>query len=154
MPKSDQFMIEEAQVIFRNFEGKEGQYNQNGDRNFAVIIPDEKTAQKMLKDRWNIKYLEAREEGEPNTPYIQVAVNFKQRPPHIVMLTSRARTILVEDTVAVLDFAEIEKVDLICRGYEWNVNGKAGVKAYLKSLFVTVEEDELERKYSEINESQ
>ncbi len=142
------FMIEGAQIIFRNFEGKEGQYNRKGDRNFAVVIPDEKTAQAMLKDGWNVKYLDAREEGDQPTPYIQVAVSFKNRPPRVVMLTSRARTNLTEDTVEVLDWANIENSDLICRAYEWDVNGKTGVKAYLQSLFVTIEEDFLERKYA------
>lgn len=142
------FMIEGAQIIFRNFEGKEGQYNRKGDRNFAVIIPDEKTAKAMLKDNWNVKYLEPREEGDQPTPYISVAVNYKNRPPRVVMLTSNARTNLTEETVEVLDWANIAAADLICRAYEWDVNGKTGVKAYLQSLFVTIEEDFLERKYA------
>lgn len=148
MPEANTFMIENAKIIFRNFEGKEGQYNRNGDRNFAVIIPDEKTAQNMLKDGWNVKYLQPREEGEEATPYIQVAVSYKNRPPRIIMMTSTARTVLTEDNVEILDWADIRSSDLICRAYEWDVNGKTGVKAYLQSLFVTIEEDYLERKYS------
>jgi hypothetical protein len=148
MPEANTFMIENAKIIFRNFEGKEGQYNRNGDRNFAVIIPDEKTAQNMLKDGWNVKYLQPREEGEEATPYIQVAVSYKNRPPRIIMMTSTARTVLTEDNVEILDWADIRSSDLICRAYEWDVNGKTGVKAYLQSLFVTIEEDYLERKYA------
>lgn len=148
MPEANTFMIENAKIIFRNFEGKEGQYNRNGDRNFAVIIPDEKTAQNMLKDGWNVKYLQPREEGDEATPYIQVAVSYKNRPPRIVMMTSTARTVLTEDNVEILDWADIKSSDLICRAYEWDVNGKTGVKAYLQSLFVTIEEDYLERKYA------
>lgn len=129
--------------------GKEGQYNRAGDRNFAVIIPDDKLAKDMLKDGWNVRYLEPREEGDEPTPYISVAVNFNNRPPRIVMLTSRARTNLTEDTVEVLDWANIQSVDVICRAYEWTVNGKSGIKAYLQSLFVTIEEDYLERKYAD-----
>lgn len=144
------FMIEGAQIIFRNFEGKEGQYNRKGDRNFSVIL-DEADAQRLLADGWNVKYLQAREEGDEPVPYIQVAVNFNNRPPRVVMMTSRSRTNLTEDSVEVLDWANIENADLICRGYEWDVNGKTGVKAYLQSLFVTIEEDELEKKYA-INE--
>lgn len=146
-------MIEDAQIIFRNFEGKEDQYNREGNRNFAVIIPDEKNAQAMLKDGWNVKYLKAREEGDEETPYISVAVNFENRPPNIVLLTSRARTHLVAETVEVLDWANIAKADLIFRAYDWSVGDKSGVKAYLKSLFVTIEEDELEKKYSTVNVS-
>lgn len=144
------FMVEDAQLIFRNFEGKEGQYNVKGNRNFAVILPPD-VAEQMLKDDWNVKYLEAREEGDEPVPYISITVSYKNRPPRIVMMTSRVRTNLVEDTVEVLDWANIEKADLIARSYFWEVGGKSGYKAYLQSLFVTVEEDALEKKYA-INE--
>lgn len=144
------FMVEDAQLIFRNFAGKEGQFNREGDRNFSVILTPE-AAEEMIKDGWNVRYLQAREEGDEETPYIMIAVSFKIRPPRVVMLTSRARTNLDEFTVEVLDWANIEKADLICRAYNWVVGDKHGVKAYLQSLFVTIEEDYLERKYA-VNE--
>lgn len=141
------FVVEDARIIFRNFAGKEGQYNREGDRNFAVILPPD-IAERMANDGWNVRYLPGREEGEEDTPYISVAVNFKNRPPNVVMITSSGRTQLHEDSVEVLDWADIRTADLIARGYEWMVNGKGGIKAYLKSLFVTIEEDVLERKYA------
>lgn len=145
------FMVEDATIIFRNFAGKEGQYNREGDRNFAVILPED-VARQMLEDGWNVRYLESRDEGEPDTPYISVAVNFKNRPPRVVLITSASRTQLDENSVEVLDWADIRVADLIARGYDWNVNDKSGTKAYLQSLFVTIEEDALERKYA-INEN-
>lgn len=145
------FMIEDARIIFRNFAGKEGAYNREGDRNFAVILEDDVAAQ-MEQDGWNVRRLEPREEGDAPTPYIQVAVSYKTRPPRIVLLTSTTRTQLAEDSVEILDWADIQVADLIARGYDWNVNGKTGTKAYLQSLFVTIEEDHLERKYA-INEN-
>lgn len=141
------FMVEDARIIFRNFAGKEGQYNREGDRNFGVILPED-IAEHMLRDGWNVRYLEARDEGEPNTPYISVAVNFNNRPPRVVLLTSTTRTQLDENSVEVLDWSDIKTADLIARGYDWTVNGKSGTKAYLQSLFVTIEEDALERKYA------
>jgi len=141
------FMIEDAKIVFLNFEGKEGQYNKKGDRNFSVIL-DQETADQMLADGWNVKYLRAREEGDIQDPYITVSVNYANRPPRVVLITSGGRTQLDEDSVEVLDYADIEKVDLIARGYDWEVNGKSGTKAYLKSMFVTIAEDELEKKYS------
>lgn len=147
MDDAKTFMVEDARLVFRNFSGKEGQYNREGDRNFSVIL-DHDVAEVMLKDGWNVKYLASREEGEADTPYIQVAVNFNNRPPRVVMITSTARTNLDEKTVDVLDWAEIQTCDLIARAYDWTVNGKSGTKAYLQSLFVTVKEDALERKYA------
>jgi len=141
------FMVEDARIIFRNFSGKEGQYNREGDRNFAVVLTDDVAVQ-MLADGWNVRYLEAREDGDADTPYISVAVNFNNRPPRVVLLTSTTRTQLDEHAVEVLDWADIKTADLIARGYDWSVNGKSGTKAYLQSLFVTIEEDALERKYA------
>lgn len=146
--------VENARLVFRNFAGKEGQYNREGDRNFAVIL-DNQVAEQLLADGWNVKYLKAREEDDVPTPYIQVSVGYKGRPPRIVMITSRKRQEIGEDLVEMLDWVDIKQVDLIFRPYNWVIPGRngrpddTGVKAYLKSMYITIEEDELELKYSE-----
>jgi len=148
MPQDNTVLMEGVRIVFRNFAGKEGQYNREGDRNFAVIL-DDKTAEAMLADGWNVKTLAAREEDETDTPYLPVSVNFKGRPPQITMVTSRGRTQLGEDQVEMLDWADITNVDLIVRPYAWDVSGRTGIKAYLQTMFVTIEEDALQRKYAE-----
>lgn len=153
MPQNDNtVMMEGVRIIFRNFSGKEGQYNREGDRNFAVLL-DEKIATAMTEDGWNIKWLRPRDEEEEQAPqaYLPVSVNFKGRPPRIVLVTSRGRSNLDEDSIEMLDWVDIINVDLIIRPYEWTVNGKSGVKAYLQSIYVTIEEDPLEIKYSELD---
>jgi len=142
-------VMEDMRIIFRNFAGKEGMYNREGDRNFSVLLDDE-VATAMAKDGWNVKWLKAREEGEAEQAYLQVSVNFKGRPPSVVMITSRGRTNLTEDDVELLDWADIRVADLIVRPYDWSVNGKSGIKAYLQSIFVTIEEDALQLKYGDI----
>jgi hypothetical protein len=156
MPQPDNtVMMEGVRIIFRNFSGKEGQFNREGDRNFAVLL-DEAVATAMAEDDWNVKWLnprEGEEEGETPQAYLPVSVNFKGRPPRIVLITSRGRTNLDEDSVEMLDWADIINVDLIVRPYAWNVNDKTGIKAYLQSIYVTIEEDALEQKYSEMHPS-
>lgn len=141
------FMVEDATIIFRNFSGREGPYNQAGDRTFVVVL-DQKTAEKMLRDGWNVKFPDPNDDGDVREPRIQVKVNFKKRPPRVIMITSAGRTVLNEDTIGMLDAVDFQTVDLIANGFEWEVNTKTGIKAYLKSMFVTIEEDELERKYA------
>lgn len=145
--------MEGVRIIFRNFTGKEGQYNREGDRNFGVILPPE-IAEAMAVDGWNVKTLKPREEDEDGeeTPWIQVSINFgKGRPPKIMLVTSRGRTALDADSVDMLDWADIVNVDLIVRPYAWDVNGRTGIKAYLQTMFVTIEEDPLEEKYAKMD---
>jgi hypothetical protein len=143
--------IEDARIVFRNFAGVEGQYNRAGDRNFCVLL-DEGIAKILDDDGWNIKALKGREEGDPDQPYIMVTVSFKGRPPLVTMITSKGRTSLGPDEIEILDWADIKTVDLILRPYNWTVGDKSGVKAYLKTLFVTINEDELELKYANMED--
>jgi len=143
--------IEGARIVFRNFAGAEGQYNRAGDRNFAVLL-EPSIAEEMAKDGWNIKTLRAREEEDEPQPYVQVSVSYKGRPPNIVMVSSKGRTSLPEDMVEILDYVDIANVDLILNPYQWAVSGKTGVKAYLKTMFVTILEDELQQKYADVPE--
>lgn len=143
--------IEEAQLIFKNFSGAPDRFNPDGGkRQFAVVL-DEENARAMLADGWNVKWPQEREndeEGVVRNPYITIAVSFKVRPPKIVLITSVSRTQLSEEMVGTLDWANIQQCDLIFNASYWEVGDKTGVKAYLKTMYVTVEEDELERKYA------
>lgn len=147
--KRKEFMVEDAKIIYRNFTGRTGPYNATGQREFSVIIPPE-SIDGLSAEGWNVKIKEPQEEGDEPFAFITVKVGFKY-PPRVTMMTSRARTPLTEETISILDSADILSVDVICQGSEWDVNGKTGLSAYLKTLFVTIQEDYLEKKYA-INE--
>jgi len=157
MADSNNVVMEGVRIIFRNFAGKESDFNREGDRNFCVLLDDE-IANVMAEDGWNVKWLKPREdadEGETDQAYLQVKLKYdKGRPPKVVQITSRGPTNLGEDEIEMLDWVDIINVDLIIRPYHWNVSGKTGISAYLQSLYVTIEEDELERKYAEMGTPQ
>lgn len=146
--------FEDARVVFRNFSGREGKYNREGDRNFAILLEDDR-ANDLIDKGWTVKYLRPREDGDEPKPYLPVTVKYspKARPPKVVLITSRGKNMLDEGLVGTLDFAEIKNADLIVRPYQWDVNGATGVKAYLQSIFVTIYEDELDLKYADTPDS-
>ena len=156
---NEKITIENARIAFRNFSGKPGKYNAEGDRNFCVMLePD--IADTLSRDNWNVRWLNPRNPQDEPQGYIQVKVNLDNYPPKVVIISSKGKTSLdfVNDPdaykmVDMLDWAEIKNVDLIIRPYNWEVNGKSGVKAYLNSIYITLEEDEFERKYSNIPDS-
>lgn len=144
--------FQNAEIVFRNFAGKKGTFNPDGKRNFCILL-DRDHAADMKLEGWNVKYLKPRDDGDTEQPYLPVEVRFDNVPPNIFMVTSRGQNRLNSDTVNELDWADIAQADLTITPYVWEFNGKSGVKAYLKTMYVTVQEDELDLIYSNCPDS-
>lgn len=141
--------FENAKLLFQNFGGRESMYNRAGDRNFNVLL-DKATAEAMLEDGWNVKYLKSRDDGAEPEAVLAVSISYKAKPPNVYLIAGDTRTRIGEDEIEILDWVDISNIDFIVSPYEWEVNGKTGIKAYLHSMFVTLDETDLDRKYSEI----
>ena len=140
--------IENANIIFRNFSGEENQFNRKGNRNFSVLLSEE-DALKLANDGWNVKSYTAND-GAETIYHLPVKVSYAKIPPCVWLITKRKRkTLLNERTIGSLDYADILSADIIIRPYNWDVTGKTGVKAYLKTAYITIQEDRFAAKYAE-----
>ena len=146
----DALKIENARVIFRNFSGRETEFNRAGQRNFSVVIDDPETARELNSQGWNVRLLESKDEHTEPIYILQVKIKFDSfAPPKVNMVNSHnVITPLSEETIGVLDSADIKSVDLVINPYEWAVNGKSGISAYLKTMYAVIEEDTFAEKYA------
>lgn len=148
-------ILEDVDLIrpMRNFAGREGRFNDEGNRNFAIRLPRERfDIEQMIKDGWNVKFFRAREDGEEPDAFLKVSVSYRVRPPEVILVTDEGRiqTPLDEDSIGVIDYADIESADVIVNPYHWTARGESGIKAYLEKVWVNVREDKLTRKYRQL----
>lgn len=149
--------IENARLIFKNFQGKGNDFNKEGDRNFGVLIPDD-IVDKLQEDGWRIKFRPARPDDGYEQPWLSVKVKYGKYPPIVVLINSSGKMRLDENTVGQLDWTRIKSADIIIRPYSYDsivdkkgtVIRPSGVAAYLQALYVTVAEDDFAAKYADI----
>ena len=133
--------IDDARIIYRNFSGAASKSNREGDRNFAVIIPNQELADKLIDEGWNVKIKPPRDEDDEPFMYLPVKVKFNDRGPNVYLITGNKKNQLDEESISCLDDVDIISVDMDLRPYDWEVNGKTGRTAYLQSIKVTQELD-------------
>lgn len=141
--------LKDCKLMFRNFTGKAGKFNREGDRSFAIRL-DQEVGQAMLEDGWNVKFLHPRSEGEEPTPYITVKVRFNDYGPTVKLRTNGLIQVMTEQTIGQLDWLELEDVFVRIRPYNWELaDGKCGTTAYLDQLGATEVLDEFAKMYGD-----
>ena len=143
--------IDDARIIFRNFSGAPSKFNREGDRNFAVIIPEQEIADALIAEGWNVKIKPPREDGDTPFMYLPVKIKFNDRGPRVYLKSGSNIIRLDEEPISCLDNVDIISVDLDIRPYDWNVNGMEGRTAYLQSIQVTQEVDRFYDQYEKQN---
>lgn len=158
----NKIVLENVELIFMNLRGMPDQYNATGKREFSIKV-DEKTADVLRGFNLNPKQLKPLDPEDPNEPPMfaqKVHASWKIRPPMVKLITAtniKNPPILAEEQVGMLDDADIVNVDVIIYPSEWFMNkGKpqetSGWKAYLHSMYVTIQEDPLMAKYAQLAE--
>ena len=146
--------IDSASICFKNFRGEGGKFNKEGDRNFALIIPDEEMAEALQNDTnqygasWNVKIKPPREEGDTPFIYLPVKVKFNDKGPMVYLQSGRNRIKLDQDSISMLDDIDIASVDLDIRPYDNEINGRPFRAAYLQSMCVTQDIDRFAERFA------
>ena len=147
--------INNARIIFRNFAGEETQFNRKGDRNFAVVIPNQELADSLINDTnadgvgWNVKVKDPRDPEDDPFIFLKVKVKFNGRGPAVYLNTGGKLNRLDEESVGILDEIDIANVDMDIRPFDNFVNGKPYRTAYLQSICITQNIDRFAAKYAE-----
>ena len=144
--------IDDAKIIFRNFEGRGDKYNREGDRNFSLLIEGPDTADALIKEGWNVRIKDGRDEDEGPFMRLPVKVKFTDYGPNVYLITGDRRNELDEESIACLDNIDIESVDMDIRPYDWEVNGRTGRTAYLQSMQVVQRIDRFAARYASVND--
>lgn len=152
--------IENARIFFKNFEGRGSKYNREGDRNFAVEIENSDEAKMLIEDGWNVRISKPRDEDDEPRYYIPVSVRYFEehddwRNPTIYIVSSGRKKIELDaNTVKCLDHSIISNVDLVIRPRQWQdeVSEEWKVKAFAKSMYITLDEDRFASKYADADD--
>lgn len=128
--------IDNAKIIFKNFSGRKGRYNNEGDRNFSLKITDPEIAEVLKENGWNVKFKDPYEEGDIPDMTLKVKVKFSKYGPNVYLQSGDVRRKLNENTVDLIDKIEIDHVDLDIRAYDNEVQGKKWRTAYLDGILV------------------
>ena len=156
--RENNIVIENAQILgrsYRNFSGAPKRWTPKGQKapcTFGMALTPELVEvfeDKGVTVNYTKPYDDAPEDWEP-LPFINVTARFDNWPPLISMITSRGQTHLDEDSVSLLDYAEIISADVTVNISHWEARGETGAKVYLNRLYVTIEEDPLDIKYANV----
>ncbi len=146
--------IDDARIIFKNFEGRGDKFNREGDRNFSLLIEDPNTAEALQREGWNVKIKDGRDEDDGPFMRLPVKVKFTDYGPNVYLISGGKRVELDEESIGCLDNIDIESVDMDLRPYDWDVNGRTGRTAYLQSMQVVQRIDRFAARYANMTEEE
>lgn len=164
--------IENAQVLFKNFSGREKTalvrgsqrvVNEEGKKNFNVLLDPEKSdiywngekvtnpdfGQELANLGFNVSVRPGKEDGEPAQYRLPVHIAFDTITPEIYLVTGNHKVQLDNDSIGCLDGADIISADLSInngRSYIGN-DGQEKVKAWCNKAYFCIAQSRFDSKY-------
>ncbi|MFR2088166.1 hypothetical protein [Segatella sp.] len=143
--------IEGAMIIWKNFSGERDKFNP-GKRGFSVVIDDTVMADELRQEGWNVKDRPLQEGADDSEQEWTLPVKLNMnRYTQVWLIVGNHKTLLDEDTVSQLDVVDIVNCDISIRPYEWEMNGRTGITAYVDSMYVTIRENKFAEKYADLD---
>lgn len=143
--------IEDAMIIWKNFSGERDKFNP-GKRGFSVVIDDTVMADELRQEGWNVKDRPLQEGADDSEQEWTLPVKLNMnRYTQVWLIVGNHKTLLDEDTVSQLDVVDIVNCDISIRPYEWEMNGRTGITAYVDSMYVTIRENKFAEKYADLD---
>lgn len=143
--------IEGAMIIWKNFSGKRDKFNP-GKRGFSVVIDDTVMADELRQEGWNVKDRPLQEGADDSEQEWTLPVKLNMnRYTQVWLIVGNHKTLLDEDTVSQLDVVDIVNCDISIRPYEWEMNGRTGITAYVDLMYVTIRENKFAEKYADLD---
>lgn len=143
--------IEGAMIIWKNFSGERDKFNP-GKRGFSVVIDDTVMVDELRQEGWNVKDRPLQEGADDSEQEWTLPVKLNMnRYTQVWLIVGNHKTLLDEDTVSQLDVVDIVNCDISIRPYEWEMNGRTGITAYVDSMYVTIRENKFAEKYADLD---
>lgn len=152
-----------VRLVFRNFRGIGGEYNDEGNRNFNIVIPDQETADILMNDcsadgaGWAVRIKPPRNEDDDPFMHLPVKINYRYydngepdiRNPKVYVEANGRVEEFFEDEIGRLDFINIAEANVIISPSDRIVRGQAYRTAYLDSIWVRQIVDKYAARYNE-----
>lgn len=149
--------FENVSILYKNFAGRQTQFNSAGARNFSIEILNLGVAQDLYNKGYKIKDIRLKEGEEPSQQRWQMPVKVSYNGwsvPQVYRVMKDLQTgedsgllPLTESTISVLDSTPILSADILIRGAFFDYLGNVGFQTYLKTIYVRADEHVIDARY-------
>jgi len=145
--------VENAEVkwAFSHFDGRQDTFNDEGDHNFTLIIPEDQ-ARELLAEGWNVRTMEGREEGDPLEYLLKVKISYRFEAPKIYLIKGKRKFRADESDLADIKRSTCEQLDVIVSPSPWVHGRESGITAYVKEMYAKVKESRFSANYADYEE--